>query len=292
MFFTKTDRSFVEEILILIKLNLIMEQNTIVFDDTIAKNYDDLLGPFIFEPYAVDLVNRIDLRQVKNVLEIASGTGRVTKHLSEKLPLGAKLTATDLNLGMIALAAQRITNENIDWHTADMQALPFEDNVFDLVVCQFGIMFPPDRVKALKEIRRVLKPGGQLVFNTWGPIEQNHAWQITSEVVNSFMGNTASDTFRNGPFSLDNEKVVLELLHEAGFDDNNAVSVTLTSETLSAAGASKGFIEGLPILGVIKANVPQLLPAILEKLEKEFNKQLGEQLLKTRLNALVFISVK
>jgi len=269
-----------------------MEQNTIVFNDTIAKNYDDLLGPFIFEPYAVDLVKRVDLTKVDKVLEIASGTGRVTKHLSEKLPSGAMLTATDLNPGMLALAAERIANKNIEWQTADMQSLPFEDNIFDLVVCQFGIMFPPDRIKALQEARRVLKPGGQLIFNTWGPIEQNHAWQITSEVVNSFMGNTASDTFRNGPFSLDNEKVVLELLHEAGFDDNNAVSVTLTSETLSAAGAAKGFIEGLPILGVIKANIPQLLPVILEKLEKEFNLQLGEQLLKTRLNALVFSSVK
>lgn len=147
-----------------------MERNTIVFDDTIAKKYDDLLGPFVFEPYAADLVRRIDFTNVKSVLEIAAGTGRVTKHLSDHLPEGAKLTATDLNPGMLALASHIIKSDAIDWKTADMTSLPFEDNQFDLVVIQFGVMFAPDKVQALKEIRRVLKTGGQLIFNTWGPL--------------------------------------------------------------------------------------------------------------------------
>lgn len=269
-----------------------MNQNPIIFNDAIAQNYDAILGPFVFEPYAIDILERIDFTGVQNVLEIASGTGRVTKHLAANLPVGAQLIATDLNPGMLAVASQVITADTVEWKIADMMALPFEDETFDLVVCQFGVMFAPDKLGALKEIRRVLKKGGILLFNTWGPIEENPVWHITSTIVNELMGEKASRIFKDGPFNLDDVNVVLGLLELAGFEDTTATTVLKTGESSTAALAAKGFIEGLPIVKVIKDNTPELLLEILSRLESEFIGQLGGNPVKSKLNALVFQSKK
>jgi len=269
-----------------------MNQNPIIFNDAIAQNYDDILGPFVFEPYALDILDRIDFTGVRNVLEIASGTGRVTKHLGARLPEGAKLVATDLNPGMLAIAKERISFGDIEYQTADMMDLPFADASFDVVVCQFGIMFAPDKPGALKEMRRVLRTGGTLIFNTWGPIEENPVWNITSTVVNELMGEKNARIFKDGPFNLDDVNVVLRLLELAGFEDNIAATVIKTGKSSTAALAATGFIEGLPIIKIIKDNTPELLPAILRRLESEFIAQLGENPIISKLNALVFKSTK
>ena len=143
-----------------------MKSTQIVFDGLVAQNYDDLLGPFIFEPFATNLVGNIDSKQLQDVLEIACGTGRVTKHLRKVLPYDARLTATDLNAGMIAVAKQKMPLNTIVWDTADMINLKYNDECFDLIVCQFGVMFAPDKDKAFAEMYRVLKNGGRLIFNT------------------------------------------------------------------------------------------------------------------------------
>lgn len=147
-----------------------MNPAPLVFNATIAHQYDACLGPFLFEPYAFDLVERTELSGVAHVLELACGTGRVTRHLLAHLPPAARLTATDLNAGMLALAQEKLSATNVTWATADMAKLPYEDNQFDLVACQFGVMFVPDKQQAFTEMNRVLRPGGQLVLNTWGPL--------------------------------------------------------------------------------------------------------------------------
>ena len=139
-----------------------MKNTQIVFDGSVAQNYDDLLGPFIFEPFAIKLVENIDSKHLHNVLEIACGTGRVTKHLREVLPKNVNLTATDLNAGMIAVAKQKVPLNNIIWNTADMLNLAYEDESFDLIVCQFGVMFAPDRIKLLPKCTAYLKKGAGL----------------------------------------------------------------------------------------------------------------------------------
>ncbi len=145
-----------------------------VFAGSIPENYDRYMVPLIFEPFAADLAQRAASFSPITVLEIAAGTGVVTRALVPKLALGASYVVTDLNQPMLDYAASRqAPDSRIKWRQADALALPFEDVAFDLVCCQFGAMFFPDRSSAYREAKRVLKPGGHLLFNVWDRIEEN-----------------------------------------------------------------------------------------------------------------------
>ena len=143
------------------------------FAGSIPRIYDTHLVPLIFEPYAADLVARLALRPLARVLEIAAGTGVVTRQLASVLAPHVAVVATDLNQAMLDEAAARGTSRPVEWRQADAMQLPFPDGSFDAVVCQFGVMFFPDKPKALSEARRVLKPGGVFLFNVWDRIEEN-----------------------------------------------------------------------------------------------------------------------
>ena len=144
-----------------------------VFAGSIPQLYETYLVPLIFEPYAADIARRVAARQPARVLEIAAGTGVVTRHLATVLPRTASIVATDLNQPMIDHAAAIGTARPVEWRQADAMQLPFPDGSFDVVVCQFGVMFFPDKAKAFSEARRVLDAGGALIFNVWDRIEQN-----------------------------------------------------------------------------------------------------------------------
>src|SRR5688572_1796108 len=140
-----------------------------------AAYYDDFLGPLFFEPYAIEVAKRIDPSSVSLALEIAAGTGRVTRHLRERIPVTAKLIASDLSREMLDEAKKNLNQLDIDWQIIDAQQLPYKDNSIDLVVCCFGYMFVPDKPKAFNEAFRVLRPGGMIMFTTWGKLEHNAA---------------------------------------------------------------------------------------------------------------------
>ena len=145
-----------------------------LFAGSIPENYDRYMVPLIFEPYAADIARRAASLSPSAVLEIAAGTGVVTRALAPKLSPGASYTVTDLNQPMLDYAASRqAPDSRIIWRQADALALPFEDAAFDLVCCQFGAMFFPDRSSAYREAKRVLKPGGRFLFNVWDRIEEN-----------------------------------------------------------------------------------------------------------------------
>src|SRR5258708_5452179 len=137
-----------------------MHESDKVFAGSIPRLYDEYLVPLIFEPYAVDLTARLASRSPSQVLEIAAGTGVVTRAMSERLPANARIVASDLNQAMLDQAAAVGTKRAVEWRQADAMALPFGDGEFDAVVCQFGAMFFPDKPKAFAQVRRVLKPGG------------------------------------------------------------------------------------------------------------------------------------
>src|SRR6185369_13183349 len=143
------------------------------FSGSIPRHYDEYLAPVMFEPYAADLVGRLRMSDGMRVLELACGTGVVTRRLRAALPESATLVATDLNEAMTSFAAQAVPAPGIDWRPADMQELPFADASFDVVLCQFGLMFPPDKPQAFREARRVLAPGGVLLANIWGSLDDN-----------------------------------------------------------------------------------------------------------------------
>jgi SAM-dependent methyltransferase len=144
-----------------------------VFTGSIPKLYETYLVPLIFEPYAADLANRLIPRSLSRVLEIAAGTGVVTRVMARLLTEKVAIVATDLNQAMLDQASLAGTKRPVEWRQADAMQLPFPDGTFDAVVCQFGVMFFPDKAKAFAEARRVLKPGGVFIFNVWDRIAEN-----------------------------------------------------------------------------------------------------------------------
>jgi SAM-dependent methyltransferase len=152
-----------------------MSANSIdsVFAGPVALLYERYLVPLIFEPYAVDIAARVARHHPTQILEIAAGTGVVTRQLARALPAQVAIVATDLNQPMLDQAASRGTSRPVHWQQADAMQLPFPDQSFDVVVCQFGVMFFPDKPHAFAEARRVLRPGGVFLFNVWDSIDQN-----------------------------------------------------------------------------------------------------------------------
>lgn len=153
-----------------------------VFAGSIPELYDKHLVPLIFEPYAADLVHRIASRPLACVLEIAAGTGVVTRALASMLPNRVSVIATDLNQPMLDHASSVGTTRPVEWRQADAMQLPFRDGMFDAVVCQFGVMFFPEKARAYSEARRVLRRGGVFIFNVWDRIEEN---QFAETVTNA-----------------------------------------------------------------------------------------------------------
>src|SRR5262245_59030992 len=151
-----------------------MSQLDKVFIGSIPRIYDDYLVPLIFQGFAQDLAQRVANLSPTAVLETAAGSGVVTRALAPKLSQGCRYVVTDLNQPMLDRAAERQgVDARITWQQADALALPFEDAAFDVVCCQFGVMFFPDRQLGYREAKRVLKPGGCFLFNVWDRIEEN-----------------------------------------------------------------------------------------------------------------------
>ncbi len=161
-----------------------MDEVDKVFTGSIPEIYDRYLVPLIFEPYAADLAMRLARIGPKTVLETAAGTGVVTRAMAAQLPADTRIVATDLNQPMLDRAkALQPDPDRIAWQQADALALPFEDSRFDAVVCQFGVMFFPDRVQGYKEALRVLRPGGQFLFNAWDKISENEFVDIAMQAL-------------------------------------------------------------------------------------------------------------
>src|SRR5215204_3845600 len=190
-------------------------EKTAAFAGSIPANYERYLGPFLFEPYALDLISRLQDKKYADILEIACGTGRVTAHIAKSVKRDT-LTATDLNPDMITVAKEIIHDKNIKWMTANALELPFDDGSFDLVVIQFGIMFFPDKEKGLKEAYRVLRPGGKLIYNTWNKVETNEAIHEGRIIIESYFGEDPP-IFYSVPFSMYDEKHLQTLTSGAGF---------------------------------------------------------------------------
>lgn len=264
-------------------------EKTAAFAGSIPASYEKYLGPFLFEPYALDLIGRLQDKKYSDILELACGTGRVTAHLAASVQHDT-LTATDLNADMIAVAKSIVKNKKIKWMVADAQELPFADNSFDLVVMQFGIMFFPDKLKGLSEAFRVLKPGGRLIFNTWDKVENNHAIHEGRQVIESYFGDNPP-VFYNIPFSMYNEKELITLTEAAGFKNVNSSLVEKQGISSSAAELAAGMVEGNPVFLAITERDPSMVNVIKKEVEKKFIEKFGEPV-KSQLRAWVTEGLK
>jgi len=254
---------------------------------SVAEKYDRYLRPLLFEPFAEDIVSRIKGKNYNDVLEIACGTGSVTRHLKKALPANTKLVATDLHPEMIKVAADTMPNETINWQTADAQQLIFPDETFDLVVCQFGLMFMPDKMKAASEVLRVLKKGGKFLFNTWDKIENNGVVYVGNQIICSYFPENPP-TFYRVPFSLPQPDQIETLLVASGFKNIKVHAVEKEGVSPSAKDAAIGIIEGNPIYGRIVEKDPKLVDVIRNAVEQKIAEAYGDRPLKSPLKAWVF----
>jgi ubiquinone/menaquinone biosynthesis C-methylase UbiE len=268
-----------------------MATSSLNFGGKISMNYEYYLGAFLFEPFAVDLAARLNFTGVSRVLELAAGTGRLTKHIAEALPETVQFVATDLNQDMLDIAKAKVPSARVVWMPADMLNLPFEENSFDLVVCQFGIMLVPDQLKALAEIFRILTPRGKVVFNTWTDLDYNVVWATGDKILASYFGEKRIGV-NPGPFALADQWLVQEMLRRAGFSYSHATTVECTGEIESAEKAAYGYIHGLPVGSFIQNNAPELRAEIQKSLEDKLRADLGEFPLKAPQKALIFEAIK
>lgn len=262
------------------------------FAGSVPDNYDRYLGPILFEPYALDLKHRLQDEELKTVLELACGTGRVTRHLTSLLPDNSQLTATDLNPDMLAHAKSKLNSPQIKWQVVDAQQLPFDEDTFDHIVCQFGVMFFPEKLKAFKEAYRVLKNNGVFLFNTWDSLEHNRHSLLVQIALRKLMGEEAPDFMEKGPFSFFDESIIKSLLIEAGFQSIQIEIVRKDAFYENDHSLMQGFMEGSPLANFIKK-----LPAVQQKrakeeVEKEIITTFGENNHHFSMQALVCRAVK
>ena len=226
-----------------------------VFAGSIPENYDRHMVPLIFAPYAADLARRAAAWAPGAVLETAAGTGVVTRALAPQLPPGARYVASDLNRPMLDFAASRQgADSRVEWRQADALALPFADGAFDLVCCQFGAMFFPDRPAAYREARRVLKPGGHLLFSVWDRIEENvFADDVTNALAKLFPHDPPRFLART-PHGYHDRVAIERHLGAAGFTSHPVFdTVSARSRAASPRDPAVAYCEGTPLRTEIEA---------------------------------------
>ena len=221
------------------------------FTGPVPALYDRCLGPLLFVPYARDLAARAAALRPGRVLEIAAGTGIVTEALAAALP-DAEIVATDLNQAMLDVAATRGLPARVTFRTADAQDLPFAAGSFDLVVCQFGIMFFPDRVGACREAMRVLAPGGRFLFSTWDRLDRNPVSERLGDAVAALFPQDPPAFYRRVPFGYHDVARIEADLEEAGFTEI-AIETVSRNSRVDAAAAARGLCRGSPMGAEIEA---------------------------------------
>jgi ubiquinone/menaquinone biosynthesis C-methylase UbiE len=268
----------------------IVKDDAARFVGDIPKYYDQGMGPIIFVDYAAEIAERVAAFGPARVLETAAGTGIVTRRLRDRLPAGMHLTATDLNPPMLDVARAKFrSGEQVEFQSADAMALPFGDGSFDAVVCQFGVMFFPDKEQAYREVYRVLVPGGHYLFSTWDSHHYNPFGRIVHEVVGSFFP-IDPPQFMSVPFSYQFD-VIKGSVIEAGFIDINAAVIRLVKKISDAANFARGMVYGSPVIDQVRVRGGVDPEQIVDSLVQEFHREFGANPGHMPLQAIMF-SVK
>lgn len=254
-----------------------MNQQSSRFVGSIPENYDRGLGPHIFLDYAEDLAGRAADAKPSDVLEIASGTGILTRKLRDSLAPATRLVATDLNPPMLAVAKRKFApGEQVAFEPADAMGLPFEDAEFDLVVCQFGVMFFPGKQAAFREAGRVLRSGGRYLFNVWGSMSANPYCEIAHNVCARYFPDDPPG-FYKVPFGYADQNVVMADMATAGLEDIECETLSFDKEVADWALFAHGIVFGNPLIDEInnRAGVEpeEVEQAILSALRERFGRE-------------------
>ena len=224
-----------------------------LFAGSIPEIYDRLMVPLIFEPYAVDLAGRVAALAPRDVLETAAGTGVLTRALAARLAPSTRIVASDLNQPMLDQAARRQQGGIVEWKQADALALPFNDRSFDVVACQFGAMFFPDKVQGYKEARRVLRPAGRFLFNVWDRIADNEFADVVTEALAGLFPDDPPRFMARTPHGHHDVERIRQDLKAAGFAEVAVEAVDARSRAPSARHVAVAYCQGTPLRNEIEA---------------------------------------
>jgi ubiquinone/menaquinone biosynthesis C-methylase UbiE len=259
-----------------------------VFAGSIPEIYDRFLVPLIFEPYAVDLAERLVRTGPRDVLETAAGTGVVTRAMAARLPADARLAVTDLNQPMLDHGKAQLSHDGrITWRQADAQALPFEDRSFDAVACQFGVMFFPDRIKGYREARRVLKPGGHFFFSVWDKISENDFADVVTEAVAALFPQDPPRFLARTPHGHHDVTRLREELAAAGFTRVAIDAVGAVSKAASPLDPALAYCQGTPLRNEIEARDRSRLEEATQRAADALAQRFGTGPIEGRIRALV-----
>ena len=260
------------------------------FAGSIPGLYDRYLGPLLFQPYAEEVTRRAAALRPRRILEIAAGTGIVTDAMARSMP-DAEIVATDLNPAMLDVARGRVARANVRFQDADALDLPFDDGSFDAVVCQFGVMFYPDKVKGNAEARRVLRDGGAYIAVIWDRIDKNPASEVASDAVAALYPKNPPSFLARTPFGYANPQWIERDLRAAGFADIRIDTVALNGAAVSAHDAATGLVAGCPLGAEVQERDPDGLQAAVDAAAEALG-PLEDDGSITRLSAYIVTAIK
>lgn len=256
-----------------------------VFAGPVPQLYDRYLGPILFQPFAEVVAARIGPAD-HAILETAAGTGIIAHAVAAAFPQ-ASIIATDLNQGMLDVAAGKPSSGKISWQQADAQALSFDDDTFDVVICGFGIMFMPDKQAAYTEAKRVLRPGGRLIFTVWDRIESNPMQEIADATVAALFPENPPHFLARTPFGYHDRAVIERDLRRAGFASVDIKESRREGDVASPRDPATGFCQGTPLRAEIEARDPDSVVRATDAVATAIEQHFGSGPFKHPLQALV-----
>lgn len=257
------------------------------FGGSMPRLYDHHLGALMFAPYAADLARRLVGLDAGRLLETAAGTGIVTQALAAALPAGVDIVSTDLNQPMLDHAATKPGMERVRFQQADATSLPFPDRSFDAIVCQFGVMFFPDKVAGMREAKRVLKPGGRLLFSVWDSLADNPVMAETVAGLKKRYPTQPSWFLDRTPCGYRDPDQIRADMRAAGFADASVETVRLTGLARDALDPAVGFCQGSPMSVEIQTLEPDGLAAAIDAVAEAVVARFGQGPFTVALQALV-----
>ena len=262
-----------------------------LFAGSLPQLYDEYMVPLIFEPYAVDLASRVALCQPSSLLEIAAGTGVVTRHLASVLGSEVRIVATDLNQAMLDRAAAVGTYRPVEWRQADAMQLPFADDSFDGVVCQFGAMFFPDKPEAFSEARRVLRPGGTFIFNVWDTIDTNEFAEAVTFALQTMFPADPPRFMARVPHGYSDPALIARHLAEGGFvRPPQLITLEATSRAVSPSIPAIAYCQGTLLRSEIETRDPSRLMEATQVAAAEIGQRFGPGAVAGRIQAHIIMA--
>ena len=263
------------------------------FAGSIPQLYEQYLVPLIFDPYARDLTRRVASLAPSTVLEIAAGTGVVTRHLAARLPADLSIVSTDLNQAMLDHAVSVGTSRAVTWRQADAMNLPFADSAFDVVVCQFGAMFFPDKAAAFAETRRVLRPGGTFLFNVWDRIEDNEFADCVTQAMARLFPSDPPRFLARLPHGYYDQAVIGSALVDGGFTGSIVFdTVAVQSRAESPRTVAIAYCQGTPLRNELEGREASILGEATDIAAAAIKERFGAGHVTGRIQAHVISATK